>query len=65
MVQGDKLKTTSMFLPSVPARPTGPPAASVTSKWWGKWFLFGLVAAIAGGLTNRAKILGGASRASG
>ncbi|KIK05065.1 hypothetical protein K443DRAFT_675362 [Laccaria amethystina LaAM-08-1] len=61
----DKLKTTTMFLPSVPARPTGPPAASVTSKWWGKWFLFALVAAIAGGLTNRAKIVGGATRASG
>jgi len=51
------MKAVSKFgSPSLPARPTGPPSATV-NKWWGKWFLLALALAVAGGLTKRAKIL--------
>ena len=42
------------LLKSLPARPRGPPTPGTGSgKWWGKWFILALAAAIAGGLTAR------------
>ncbi|KAG5649774.1 hypothetical protein H0H81_002077 [Sphagnurus paluster] len=56
-----KLKAALKLLPSLPARPTGPPAEIARTKWWGKWFYLALAVAVVGGLTQRLKTLGGSS----
>ncbi|RDB27993.1 Aldehyde dehydrogenase, dimeric NADP-preferring [Hypsizygus marmoreus] len=53
-----KLKSAMKLLPSLPARPKGPPSAASSRKWWGKWFFLALVVVVAGGLTTRIKMLG-------
>ncbi|KAF8958145.1 NAD-aldehyde dehydrogenase [Flammula alnicola] len=51
-----KADATLRLMSSLPARPTGPPAAAGTTKWWGKWFILALAVAVAGGLTSRLKM---------
>jgi len=51
-----KSDATLKMMRSLPARPTGPPAATGTSKWWGKWFILAFAMAVAGGLTSRLKM---------
>lgn len=52
-----KLRAAMKLLPSLPARPAGPPSATARSKWWRKWFFLAFFVAVAGGLTKRLKTL--------
>ncbi|KAG5641769.1 hypothetical protein DXG03_004264 [Asterophora parasitica] len=54
-----KFKAAMKLLPSLPARPSGPPAVAARTKWWGRWFFLAFVIAVAGGLTKRLKTLKG------
>ncbi|KAF8069067.1 NAD-aldehyde dehydrogenase [Lyophyllum atratum] len=56
-----KFKAALRLLPSLPARPAGPPSAVARSKWWGKWFFLAFIVAAAGGLTKRLKTMNGSS----
>ncbi|KAF5379237.1 hypothetical protein D9615_006047 [Tricholomella constricta] len=56
-----KFKAAMRLLPSLPARPAGPPAVAARTKWWGRWFFLAFVVAVAGGLTNRLKTMRGSS----
>ncbi|KAF8226652.1 NAD-aldehyde dehydrogenase [Tricholoma matsutake] len=51
-----KLKAASWMVPSLPARPSGPPKVAAHSKWWRKSFLLALLITI--GLIKRMKISG-------
>jgi len=50
------LKMAGKLYPSLPARPKGPPTGKENGGW-GKWLLFGLALALAGGLARRGRLL--------
>ncbi|KAG6829108.1 hypothetical protein H0H92_005650 [Tricholoma furcatifolium] len=56
-----KFSAAQRLLPSLPARPMGPPSSATESKRWGKWFILAFLMALAGGLTKRSKTLKGGS----